>query len=250
MPLAKAVPRNLFWHIHPLVKHEDEYARIQIPLKRIIFFSLPSAFCIFYLSPPLLLIYSKLCGYYHASKWRTSFSFIKKLALIPAWAEPLILFNSHCSVAAISSLSPSWYAQLMMPYHSLYLPNSLKDIPVLDCVVYHHRSFNLSIFILGSIKSIFTHWNFVDFGLLSLASWLASITPKDLCTVQLDEVSSCVEFSIVFDWSGRIHECECSRDGFNPVQDLQGLPASQAYLGAVNFGSHWRKKNTTLSCPW
>ena len=68
MPLAKAVPRNLFWHIHPLVKHEDEYARIQIPLKRIIFFSLPSAFCIFYLSPPLLLIYSKLCGYYHASK--------------------------------------------------------------------------------------------------------------------------------------------------------------------------------------
>ena len=174
MPLAKAVPRNLFWHIHPLVKHEDEYARIQIPLKRIIFFSLPSAFCIFYQSPPLLLIYSKLCGYYHASKWRTSFSFIKKLALIPAWAEPLILFNSHCSLAAISLLSPTWYAQL-------YLPNSLKDIPMLDCVVseysYCHRSFNLSIFILGCIKSIFTHWNFVDFGLLSLASWLESITP-------------------------------------------------------------------------
>ena len=186
MPLAKAVPRNLFWHIHPLVKHEDEYARIQIPLKRIIFFSLPSAFCIFYQSPPLLLIYSKLCGYYHASKWRTSFSFIKRLALIPAWAEPLILFNSHCSLAAISSLSPTWYAQLMTPYHSLYLPNSWKDIPMLDCLGLEyscrHRSFNLSIFILGSIKTIFTHWNFVDFGLLFLATWLASITPKDLCT--------------------------------------------------------------------
>ena len=71
------------WHIHPLVKHEDEYARIQIPLKWIIFFSLPSAFCIFYLSPPLLLIYSKLCGSYHASKWRTSFSFIKKTSANP-----------------------------------------------------------------------------------------------------------------------------------------------------------------------
>ena len=74
---------------------------------------------------------------------------------------------------------------------------------MLDCVVseysYRHRSFNLSIFILGSIKSIFTHWKFVEFGLLFLATWLASITPKDLCTVQLDEVSSRVEFSIVFD---------------------------------------------------
>ena len=77
----------------------------------------------------------------------------------------------------------------MMPYHSLYLPNSLKDIPLLDCVGSEYscrgRSFNLSIRVLGFVKSIFTHLNFADFGLLSLATWLASITPKTY--VQLDE---------------------------------------------------------------
>ena len=76
----------------------------------------------------------------------------------------------------------------------------------------------------------------------TISSYLVSkYHPEDLCTAWWR--SSCLEFSIVFNWSGRIHECECSCDGFNRVQDLQGLSASQAYyLGAADFGSHWREK--------
>ena len=48
------------------------------------------------------------------------------------------------------------------------------------------RSFNLSIRVLGSvILIIFSHWNLLIFSLLSLAIWLASVTPKSY--VQLEE---------------------------------------------------------------
>ena len=65
----------------------------------------------------------------------------------------------------------------------------LKDIPLLDCVgpqhPCRHRSYDLSIRILRSVYlPIYLH-SLVDFRLLSLATWIASVAPLTILQFQI-----------------------------------------------------------------
>ena len=123
--------------------------------------------------------------------------------------------------------------------------NHFKDLPLLDCVGKQHpccgASFNSSIHI--------PRW--VGVNLFSLTSWSQFIVSSYLASLWL-RIGPLKQISITTCMAGLdecwkycyIHDCECSRDGLNRVQDLQGVPGSQAHLGLPNFGRQWREQNS------
>ena len=137
-----------------------------------------------------------------------------------------------------------------MLHHSLYLSKSSK---IYRCWIVWGRNTRvvivpsfLTITFLGqsNLESIFhSLWKLADLKFAISTSYLVNrFHPKVFWTAW----RSYLEFRIGFDWYSRVYGCECSCDGFNRVQDLQGLPTSQGQHGRANFGRHWREQ--TLLC--